>query len=123
MKRFILPIFVATCCIGSAWANSEKKAVQALKSCLTENAPENWDEISVHYSLNGKDENGKYFATVENSVSVGGVVSRLEPCHIAMPFLIVQNLSKALPESAQHWQAANIKMFKTGRYSIDWVQP
>ncbi|MEG0050193.1 MAG: hypothetical protein RR865_13625 [Clostridia bacterium] len=123
MKKFLLPIFVAICCINPAWANSEKEAVQVLESCLVENAPENWDELSVHYSLHDKDEKGIYFASVENSVSVGGVISTLEPCHLAMPFLIVRKLSNALPESSQHWQAVSIKIFKTGRYSIDWVQP
>jgi len=37
--------------------------------------------------------------------------------------MLVEKLSATLPENAQQWKAVDIKIFKTGRFRVDWVQP
>lgn len=123
MKKFLLPIFVVISFIDPAWADSEKEVVQVLASCLVENAPENWEELSVHYSRDGVNEKGLNQVSVKHSVSVAGEASRLEPCRPLIPTMLIEKLSKNLPENSQQWKAADIKIFKTGRFSIDWIQP
>lgn len=123
MNKILVLIFVVIGAIGPVWADSEKEIVQVLASCLVENAPENWDELSVHYSRDGMNENGLNQVSVKHSVSVGGVARRLEPCRPLIPTMLVEKLSKNLPQNSQQWKAADIKIFKTGRFSIDWVQP
>ncbi len=123
MNKILVLIFVVIGAIGPVWADSEKEIVQVLASCLVENAPENWDELSVHYSRDGMNEKGLNQVSVKHSVSAGGVAHRLEPCRPLIPTMLVEKLSKNLPQNSQQWKAADIKIFKTGRFSIEWVQP
>ena len=119
MKKILLPALIAMGFTSPAWADAEKDIVQVLASCLVENAPGNWDELSVHYARNGKDDQ----VSVTHRVSAGGVTNRLEPCRPLIPAMLVEKLSATLPENSQQWKAVDIKIFKTGRFSIDWVQP
>lgn len=123
MKKILVPIFAVIGAIGPVWADSEKEIVQILASCLVENAPENWDELSVHYARDGINKNGLKQVSVKHKVSVGGVTSRLEPCRPLIPTMLVEKLRKNLPENSQHWKAVDIKILKTGQFSIDWLQP
>ncbi|MDI9854782.1 hypothetical protein [Comamonas sp. 17RB] len=123
MKKFLLPVLIAMGFTSPAWADTEKDIVQVLASCLVENAPDNWDELSVHYSRNGKNDKGLNQVSVTHRVSAGGVTNRLEPCRPLIPAMLVEKLSATLPENSQQWKAVDIKIFKTGRFSIEWVQP
>ena len=80
MKKILLPALIAMGFTSPAWADAEKDIVQVLASCLVENAPGNWDELSVHYARNGKDDKGLNQVSVTHRVSAGGVTNRLEPC-------------------------------------------
>ena len=123
MKKILLPALIAMGFTSPAWADAEKDIVQVLASCLVENAPGNWDELSVHYARNGQDDKGLNQVSVTHRVSAGGVTNRLEPCRPLIPAMLVEKLSATLPENSQQWKAVDIKIFKTGRFSIDWVQP
>jgi len=123
MKKFLVPIFVAAGAISPAWADADKEIVQVLASCLVENAPENCDELSVHYTRNGMNEKGLNQVSIKHRVSVGGAANEVEPCRPLIPSLLVEKLSNNLPENSQQWKAAEIKIFNTGRFSIEWIQP
>jgi hypothetical protein len=123
MKKFLLPALIVMGCMSPAWADAEKDIVQVLASCLVENAPDNWEELSVHYSRNGKDDKGLNQVAVTHRVSAGGVTDRLELCRPLIPAMLVEKLSATLPENLRHWKAVHIQIFKTGQFRVNWVQP
>ncbi|MBP7351753.1 hypothetical protein [Comamonas sp. UBA7528] len=123
MKKFLLPALIVMGCMSPAWADAEKDIVQVLASCLVENAPDNWEELSVHYSRNGKDDKGLNQVAVTHRVSAGGVTDRLEPCRPLIPAMLVEKLSATLPENLRQWKAVHIQIFKTGQFRVNWVQP
>ncbi|WP_295462216.1 hypothetical protein [uncultured Pseudomonas sp.] len=123
MKVFAIIFLFGFVFSGMAWADEEQKIVQGLASCLLENAPAKWSELSVHYSRDGKDAKGRNIVSVNHLVEINGEFVKLEPCRPLVPSMLVEKLSSTLPVDSQNWKSVDISIFKTGEYKVNWNQP
>lgn len=104
-------------------AESESEIVQTLASCLLENAPELWESVSVSYSREGTDVEGRKQVSVKHNVTIGSQTTKLEPCRPLVPAMLVEKLNRTLPDNSQQWKQVTITIFRTGKFKVDWIQP
>lgn len=122
----LISILISSVAMASAEERTEKDWVQLMASCLLENAPENWNSVSVTYERKGADENGLNQVSVSHKVVSGmpeSAPQELTPCRPLIPAQIIEQMSSLLPEGSRHWKEASLTIFKTGRYKLKYVQP
>lgn len=122
MIRFFLIVSLFFLSTAHA-ADTESEIVQKLATCLLENAPDGWESVSVVYSRNGVDSQGTNKVSVAHQLIIGGEIRKLEPCRPLIPAMLVEKLSKALPENSQNWRKATVTVFNSGKFKVDWEQP
>lgn len=105
---------------------SPQEMVELLAQCLLENAPDNWQAVSVNYKRLGKNKDGLSQVSVSHNVIVGTPDSppqKLEPCRPLIPTQLVEMLSRTLPQESQQWKEVTISIDKTGKVNTRYVEP
>jgi hypothetical protein len=127
MKRKFIALVIA---VASSSVFAEPKSPQEmmnlLGSCLIENAPEDWQIVSVNYKRLGEDKSGLKKINVSHKVVVGTVESvpqTLEPCRPLIPAQLIEMLSKTLPEDSQQWIEVTISIDNKGKVKTNYIQP
>jgi hypothetical protein len=111
---------------AQAEPKTPQEMMELLAQCLLENAPDNWQVVSVNYKRLGKNKDGLNQVSVTHSVIVGtpdASPQKLEPCRPLIPTQLVEMLSKTLPQESQQWKEVTISIDKTGKFKTNYVQP
>jgi len=127
MKRlFVAVVLMLTGLNVSAEPKNPQEMMELLAQCLLENAPDNWQAVSVNYKRLGQNKDGLNQVNISHNVIVGAPDSpprKLEPCRPLIPAQLVQMLSKTLPQESQHWKEVTISIDKSGKVKTTYVQP
>jgi len=127
MKKLFLFIFLMFA-LQNAYAEPKtpQEMMELLSQCLLENAPDNWQSVSVNYKRLGKNKDGLNQVSVSHYVIAGtpdASPQRLEPCRPLIPTQLVEMLSRTLPQESQQWTEVTISIDRAGKVKTNYVQP
>jgi hypothetical protein len=125
-KIFLFICLMLTILNAQTEPKTSQEMMELLAQCLLENAPDNWQVVSVNYKRLDKNKDGLDQISVTHSVIVGAPDAspqRLEPCRPLIPTQLVEMLSETLPQGSQQWKEVSISIDKSGRFKANYVQP
>ncbi len=127
MKKPLLFICLMFSILSShAEPKTPQEIMGLLAQCLVENAPDNWQSVSVNYKRLGKNADGLNQVSLSHNVIVGTPDTspqKLEPCRPLIPAQLIEMLSRTLPQESQQWKEVTISIDNKGKFKTNYVQP